>query len=130
MSNKLRFNCRLNENTIHLIKKLSVDGDCSQSEIISRAVKEYAEKQYSPKSFTAVTDTAAAVAGSIVSGMEHRLNNRSNQLLSSMAIEIYILQRIVAENLDVDFQKVLGYEDEARLAMTEKNRLFELDEIL
>lgn len=122
--------CRIDSDAYQLAKKLSLNNNCSQSEIISRAVKEYAEKQYSPKSFTAVTDTAAAVAGSIVSGMEHRLNNRSNQLLSSMAIEIYILQRIVAENLDVDFQKVLGYEDEARLAMTEKNRLFELDEIL
>ena len=65
---------------------------------------------------------------SMVELLEHKLNNRSNQLISSLAIQQFILAKIIAESLDISPDAVELYRKQAVEFLRENNRVFSLKE--
>lgn len=62
--------------------------------------------------------------------MEQNLNQRSNQLLSSIAIQLYVLQRVVSDNLQIDGNAIDDYTQEAVEMLQRNNRVFRMQEFV
>lgn len=120
----------LDDETAKMLERLADENGTSQTEIFRRAINMYADHSYMNNQATMINEDVISIVNATVAGMEHRLNNRSNQLLSSLAIEMFIVQRMLEKNLEVRFEDAAAYREEAKLKLNEKNRLFDFTEFL
>lgn len=102
----------------------------SRNDIITEACRMYRDCEYMSGKATVIPEHILNTLKAIVSGMEDRLNIKSNQLLSSIAIELYVIQHILADNLDLDPNDVAVYRTQAIDVLKRNNRIFRMDEII
>ena len=67
---------------------------------------------------------------STVNVLERRLDNRSNQLLSNMAVQLFIVNRVLADSLDISSDVLEQYRSQAAEFIKANNRLLELREVI
>lgn len=88
---------------------------------------DYLNQQGSPL----LNDTVIDLVRSIMNTTENRINNKSNQLLSSIAIELGTLQMIIANSLkNVSEEQVKLYRDLSVQFLKTNNRVFRMKEVL
>jgi len=61
---------------------------------------------------------------------EQRINNKTNQVLSALAIETGTLEQIIAASLDVDRGKLKKYRENAVDFLKANNRVIRMDEVI
>lgn len=62
--------------------------------------------------------------------LDHRINSRSNQLLSELAIQLGIMQQVIANNLEVDGSQIAEYRKNTVDFIKTNQRIFRMDEII
>ena len=77
---------------------------------------------------TIIPDELLKVVNSMASLLERRLNNRSNQLLSALAIEVCVLEQVIAASLDVSPGEAEEYRRGAAEFLKMNQRVFRLEE--
>ena len=60
--------------------------------------------------------------------LEQRINDKTNQVLSSVAIQLYVVQRMMMDNLEVTKQQIEDYTVEGVAFIRQNNRAFRMGE--
>lgn len=124
------YSCRLDEQVLFDIQKIAEELHAKPSFIINQALKQYVQQHYSKEKSSLLSTEIIESQKSMMALLEHRINNRSNQLLSSLAIQEFILAKVLAETLQVSPEMVEFYRQQAAEFMKENNRIFSLREML
>ena len=119
---------RMSEETEALVEKIAQQENRTQTAVIEQAVKIYADYLYMKDQATIIPDELLKVVNSMASLLERRLNNRSNQLLSALAIEVCVLEQVIAASLDVSPGEVEEYRRGAAEFLKMNQRVFRLEE--
>ncbi len=98
--------------------------------VVNEALKYYADRYYLENKATMLPNDILAAMRSTVNLLEHRLDNRANQLLSSMAIQMFIVNRILGESLELTPEALEQYRVQAVEFIKANNRLLDLREVV
>ena len=109
------------------IETIASQESCTVTQIVNEALRYYADRHYLENNATMLSSDILEAMKSTVSLLERRLDNRSNQLLSSMAIQLFIVNRVLADSLDLSGEQ---YRKEAVEFLKNNNRLLELREVI
>ncbi|MEG0396569.1 MAG: hypothetical protein RR612_07555, partial [Oscillospiraceae bacterium] len=93
-------------------------------------LKLYKDKNYMDAQATFLSQEILQTMQSTVDLLEHRINNRSNQLISSLAIQQFILSKVVADSLDVSPDALEVYRAQAAEFLRTNNRVLSLKELV
>lgn len=124
-----RFTLRINSNVLKDLDHISNTHNMSRNLLIENACKfyiDYLNQQGSPL----LNETIIDLVKSMMNTTENRINNKSNQLLSSVAIELGTLQMIIANSLNVSEEQVKLYRDLSVQFLKTNNRVFKMKEVL
>lgn len=124
------FAWRLEENIVSDIYKIAEEKQVKPALIVAQALKQYSQQYYFQEKSSLLSEEVIQSQKSLMTLLEHRLNNRSNQLLSSIAIQQFILAKTIAESLDISPDAVELYRKQAVEFLRENNRLFSLKEMI
>lgn len=120
---------RLETQVYNDIDYLANQDNLSKNLFIENACKfyiDYLNQQNSPL----LNETIIDLVRSMMNTTENRINNKSNQLLSSLAIELGTLQMIIANSLNVSEEQVKRYRDISVSFLKTNNRVFKMKEVL
>lgn len=121
---------RIDPDALSQIEKIAQEDNTTTTAVVNAALKYYADRYYLENKATMLPTEILNAMRSTVDLMEHRINNKSNQLLSSMAIQLYIIDRVIADNLGLTPDTLEAYRVEAVEYLRTNNRLLHLTEML
>jgi hypothetical protein len=98
--------------------------------IVHEALKLYRDKRYMSEKASALPSELTETLLAANALLEKKLNAKSNQLLSSMGIELFVIQCILAHNLEIAPDEVERYRREAADFLRTNNRTLRMEEIL
>ncbi len=97
---------------------------------MEEAIKFYRDYLYMQEHATVIPQEIVKVLQSTVAMAEQRINNKTNQLLSALAIETGTLEQIIAASLDVDRGKLKKYRENTVDFLKANNRVIRMDEVV
>ena len=112
------------------IETIADQENCTVTQIVNEALRYYADRHYLENNATMLSSDILEAMKSTVSLLERRLDNRSNQLLSSMAIQLFIINRVLADSLDLSGDALEQYRVQAVEFLKGNNRLLDLREVI
>lgn len=126
----LKRSIRVDEDLILDIQKIAEEKNSSDNFIIEQALKFYRDYYFMKEKATFVNEDILNVLSANLNLAEIRINNKTNQVLSELAIGVSTLNQIIANSLDVDPIKLQSYRANAVDFIKTNQRIFKLDEIL
>ena len=124
------YSWRLNEKIVSEIYNIADECHSKRTFMIEKALEQYVESYRLQKKASLLSQEVIDVQKSLVDLLEHRINNRSNQLLSSMAIQQFVLCKVIAESLEISPDALELYRRQAAEFLKENNRVFSLMEMI
>lgn len=121
---------RFEEKLIDDITNIANEKQQSLTACVSDALQLYRDHYYMQTKAVTINDDYLSATKGMVATLEHRINNRSNQLLSSIAIQEFILAKVLAESLEISPDTVEFYRKQAAEFIKENNRVFSFQEML
>ena len=112
------------------IETIADQENCTVTQIVNEALRYYADRHYLENNATMLSSDILEAMKSTVSLLERRLDNRSNQLLSSMAIQLFIINKVLAGSLDLSGDALEQYRVQAVEFLKGNNRLLDLREVI
>ena len=122
--------CRFEESLYTDISRIADDKNQSLNSCISQAIQMYCERYYAQEKLSTITDEFIRATEAQLKLWEHRINNRSNQLLSSLAIQQFILCKVLAESFEISPDALEFSRKQAAECMKENNRIFSWGEMI
>ena len=116
--------------TYTMIEQIATERNCSVTAIANEALRYYNDRYYLEHRATMLPDDILEAMRSTVTLLEHRLDNRANQLLSSMAIQMFIVNKLLADNLEISPDGLELYRQQAVEFLKTNNRLLNLKDVL
>lgn len=120
----------INEKAAEEVKKIATETSESENAIIEKAIMFYCDSYYCKNKATFLNENVLSSMQGMVDGLEHRLNNKTNQLLSELAIQEGIVAQLLAYSLDVDGDVVADYRKKAVDFLKVNQRVLRLDSII
>lgn len=124
------YSWRLNEKIVSEIYNIADECHSKRTFMIEKALEQYIESYRLQKKASLLSQEVIDIQKSLVDLLEHRINNRSNQLLSSMAIQQFVLCKVIAESLEISPDALELYRRQAAEFLKENNRVFSLKEMI
>ena len=112
------------------IETIADQENCTVTQIVNEALRYYADRHYLENNATMLSSDILEAMKSTVSLLERRLDNRTNQLLSSMAIQLFIINKVLADSLDLSGDALEQYRVQAVEFLKGNNRLLDLREVI
>lgn len=116
--------------TYTMIEQIATERNCSVTAIANEALRYYNDRYYLEHKATMLPNDILEAMRSTVSLLEHRLDNRANQLLSSMAIQMFIVNKLLADNLEISPDGLEIYRQQAVEFLKANNRLLNLKDVI
>lgn len=116
--------------TYTMIEQIATERNCSVTAIANEALRYYNDRYYLEHKATMLPDDILEAMRSTVTLLEHRLDNRANQLLSSMAIQMFIVNKLLADNLEISPDGLELYRQQAVEFLKANNRLLNLKDVI
>lgn len=124
-------------------KTLMVDHDLDQNialqaqhdgstytKVVQDALRWYLDYRYMGEKATIIGEDIRTSMQAMVNLLERRINNRSNKLLSELAIQQGVLALVMANNLEIDPGVMDKYRQLVVEQLRQENRVFQLEEVL
>lgn len=121
---------RLTDKTAENISRIAKEKNCTETAVIENALRFYSDYVYMQEHATVIPQEIVKILQSTVAVMEQRLNNKTNQVLSALAIETSTLEQVIANSLDISGEDVRTYRKNAVDWLKTNQRVFRLDEII
>lgn len=102
----------------------------TMTQVVNEALRYYADRYYLEHKATMLPNEILEAMQSTVNMLERRLDNRSSQLLSNMAVQLFILNRVLADSLEISAEALEQYRSQAAEFIKANNRLLELREVI
>ncbi|HJB21483.1 MAG TPA: hypothetical protein H9773_07230 [Candidatus Fournierella merdavium] len=112
------------------LEAIAQDESRTMTQVVNEALRYYADRYYLEHKATMLPAEIIDAMNSAVSLLERRLDNRANQLLSSMAVQLFIVNRVLADSLDIAPAALETYRAQAAEFIKANNRLLELREVI
>lgn len=120
----------LPEDVVTALDALASDEEKTRTEIVIEAVRLYRDKAGINKPGSLMPDYMMQALDGLIGSLQTTINAKSNQLLSTIAIQLFVIQRMMAENLDVDPMLVDEYTRQGVESLKRNNRVFRMQEQL
>lgn len=112
------------------LEEIARNENRTMTQVINEALRYYADRYYLEHKATMLPNEIMEAMQSTVNMLERRLDNRSSQLLSSMAVQLFIVNRVLADSLDISAEALEQYRSQAAEFIKGNNRLLELREVV
>ncbi len=124
-----RITVRLPDELYYDVSEIAKYTGSSVNSVIEQAVKYYRDKRYMEDKATLVNEEILKIIQSNNALLLQQINNKTNRVISELAIQSAIQNLILASELDVDAVKIDNYRKQAVEFLKTNNRVFRLDEI-
>ncbi len=125
----MRITLRLPDELYNDAAEIAKDKGTSINYVIEQAVKYFRDKRYMEDKATLINEEILKIIQANNALLSQQINNKSNRVLSELAIQNAIQNFILASELDVDAVKIDNYRKQAVEFLKTNNRVFRLDEI-
>lgn len=120
---------RADEDLINDIKKLAEEQNTSLNNTIIDALKFYRDKKYMTEKATILNREILDIIDGQRKLLSITINNKTNKLLSELAIQSAIQNQILCDELDVNSVRLDEYRKSAIEFLQIQNRILRLDEL-
>lgn len=111
------------------IARIAEQDNMSENTAIEQALKFYRDYRYMADKATIINEEILRVSRANLDLLEQRVNHKTNQVLSSLAVEVNVLTQVIAGSLEVDPLQLPEYRKRALEFLRLNNRVFRLDEL-
>lgn len=117
--------------TLHSdISAMAKENNCCVTEIVVEALKVYRDYRYMGDRATIINEEILKMVQANINLLLKEINNKSNRVLSEVAIQSAIQNMIISSELDVSSTNLERYRKQAVDFLQSSNRVLRLDEIL
>lgn len=102
----------------------------SMNYIVEQALKYYRDRQYMVEKASVIPEDILNIVRANDGLLLQQINNKTNRVLSEVAIQNAMLNLIIANELDVDRDKIDNYRKKAIEFLKTNNRVLRLDELV
>lgn len=121
---------RISDKLVSAVSRVAKEKNRTETAVVEDALKFYCDYIYMKEQATVIPQEIIKVFQASIALMEQRLNNRTNQVLSSLAIETCVVEQLLANSLDVSAGDVQRYRKKAVDFIKINNRVFRLEELV
>lgn len=100
---------RISDETVETLKAIADKENCTETAVIENAIRYYRDYLYVQNDEAFITESVKRTVLASVNLMESRLNNRTNKVLSELAIQQAILCQVIAHELEVNPRALDNY---------------------
>ncbi len=112
------------------VEQLAKERVCSNSQIVEDALRLYFDKVYMEEKATVINDELLQAVKGVAQLSEAKINAKTNQVLSSLAIEVGVMNQILAQSLQVSPLAVEQYRKNVVEFLRANNRVLRMDEVI
>lgn len=117
--------------TVHTdISAIAKEKNSSVTEVVVEALKVYRDYRYMADRATIINEEILKIVQANINLLLKEINNKSNRVLSEVAIQSAIQNMIICSELDVAASDLERYRKQAVDFLQSSNRVLRLDEIL
>lgn len=123
--------------TLRIDEKISKDMDrvaknegISKGDLLVKAFKFYKNYCFANTEASFLNDNILSAMQGITDRMEMRLNHKTNQVLSELAIQVSIMEQILGNSLDVDGSVLSKFRQNAVEFLKTNQRILRMDEVI
>lgn len=121
---------RISDETVETLKAIADKENCTETAVIENAIRYYRDYLYVQNDGAFITESVKRTVLASVNLMESRLNNRTNKVLSELAIQQAILCQVIAHELAVNPRALDNYRRAAVEYLKMNDRVFRLEDIV
>lgn len=121
---------RISDETVETLKAIADKENCTETAVIENAIRYYRDYLYVQNDGAFITESVKRTVLASVNLMESRLNNRTNKVLSDLAIQQAILCQVIAHELEVNPRALDNYRRAAVEYLKMNDRVFRLEDIV
>lgn len=121
---------RMSENLENQLKTMSENKNISETTIIEQALKSYFDFCFINENQNLINDEILKIIDSKNNVLENRINNKTNQVLSELAININILTQVLAENIEINADELQNKRKIAVEFIKINQRVLNLEELV
>lgn len=125
-----RRSIQLDDKLLKDISNIAAENNRSVNIEIAEALKFYRDYRYMSDKATFINEDIIKLIDSRLALVEQRVNAKTNQVLSSTAIELEIVSQILAEQLEISPAQVEIFRRKAVDFIKMNNRVFRLSELI
>ena len=122
----LRLEQVLNED----LTAIAEENNTSVNQIINEALKMYRDSHYLKGKASVIPEEIQAAVRAEMELISTRDMNKIRTILSSLAINVHVIQRVLAGELELSASDLVQYRQEAVEILQENNRVFDLKEFI
>lgn len=112
------------------VKSIAVELNQNANQVIETAIKFYRDYYYQQEKATFINKEMIEIIKSTFRTAENSINQKTNRVLSELAIQAAVQNLILANSLDVKMQDLHVYRLKALDFLKENNRVLRMDEII
>jgi hypothetical protein len=120
---------RLDESILKDIKSIAEDERQSENQTVETALKFYRDYHYMGRKACFINEQILQVIQASFRMAEHTINQKTNKLVSELAIQSAIQNMIIADSLEVSQKDIHTYRLKALDFLRESQRIFRMDEL-
>lgn len=121
---------RIDEKLVADIQNIADQNNMTDNAAVEAALKFYRDYIYMKDKATIINNEILKVNKSGLELLEQKINHKTNQVISELAVQVCILEQVIAGSLQVDPLLVPEYRRKAVEFLRTNNRVFRLDEII
>lgn len=121
---------RISDETLETLKAIADKETCTETAVFENAIRCYRDYLYVQNNGAFITESVKRTVLASVNLMESRLNNRTNKVLSELAIQQAILCQVIAHELEVNPRALDNYRRAAVEYLKMNDRVFRLEDIV
>lgn len=121
---------RISDETVETLKAIADKENCTETAVIENAIRYYKDYLYMQTDEAFINESVKRTFLASVNLMETRLNNRTNKVLSELAIQQAIICQVLAHELEINPRALDNYRRAAVEYLKMNDRVFRLEDIL
>lgn len=121
---------RVNEKMYDNYKRLAEDENKDVTQYINEALQYYWDYKHMQNSANFINKEVLQVLRATVGGLENKINNKTNQVLSELAIQVNIQNQVLANNLEINPVQLEIYRQNAVDFLKANQRVLRLNEAI
>lgn len=120
----------IDEKLANEVKKIASETGNSENAVIEKAISQYINTYFMQNKSSFLNDNILSAMQGISDRMEMRLNHKTNQVLSELAIQVSIMEQILGNSLEVDGTVLSKFRQNAVEFLKTNQRLLRMDEVI
>lgn len=121
---------RISDETVETLKAIADKDNGTETAVIENAIRYYKDYLYMQTDGAFINESVKRTFLASVNLMETRLNNRTNKVLSELAIQQAIICQVLAHELEINPRALDNYRRAAVEYLKMNDRVFRLEDIL